>query len=391
MFREYWRYALIGGIAIVMGVLLDRALVGHGGPAGSSNVVAQLQVETPPKATAASRSTRLRSSTVSEVAPPATAKPPIKDLATILAEHDRRQRMSDLEAFINNLAPGDYGNALKGIRRMPSTNERDLASRLLVARWVQTDPEAALNFAAANRGYEYIADDVFQTEAASDLTTALDRARAITNPDLRYQALLGVLSFMADSNPAGALQLAQGLGDFPGNEPLSNVIYRQWATNDPQGAALAAMQAGGDGWRSPILQVARTWASEDPLAAANWSIGLTDSQAQMRSISQVMRQWTREDVSAAANWVNSLPPGSSYDAAAAGLAASLAANHPQDAISWAQNIADPTMRTDALQRVSREVMWRNPTNGAEILQAAGVPANLIPQPGADGRRPRGGG
>src|SRR6185312_14944599 len=208
-----------------------------------------------------------------------SAKTAVKDLATILAERDRRLRMSDLETFINNLAAGDYGNALKAIRRIPSTNERDLASRLLVARWVQTDPEAALNFAAANRGYEYIADDVFQTEAATDVTTALDRAKAITNPDLRYQALLGVLSFMADSNPASALQLAKGLGDFPGNEPLSNVIYRQWATNDPQAAAVAAMQAGGDNsWRSPLFQVARTWATEDPLAAANWSIGLTDPQ-----------------------------------------------------------------------------------------------------------------
>jgi len=389
MSRQYWRYGLIGGIALVIGGLLDRAVVGHGG--SSSTVVVQHQAEPTAMATARAESTQSGSPIVSEVALPVTAKPPIKDLATILAEHDRRQRMTDLEAFINNLAPGDYGNALKGIRRIPLTNERDLASRLLVARWVQTDPEAALNFAAANRGYEYIADDVFQTEAANDVTTALDRAKAITNPDLRYQALLGVLSFMADSNPAGALQLAQGLGNFPGNEPLTNAIYRQWAMNDPQGAAVAAMQAGGDGWRSPIFQVARTWATEDPLAAANWSIGLTDPQTQMRSISQVMRQWTREDVSAAVNWVNSLPPGSSYDSAAAGLAGSLAADHPQDAISWAQNIADPTMRTDALQRVSREVMWRNPTNGAEILQAAGVPANLIPQPGTGGRRPRGGG
>jgi hypothetical protein len=391
MSKQYWRYGWIAGIAVVVGVLLDRALVAHGGVAEPNKVAARHQAESNPVASSTSESTRPRSTTISETAPSPAAKAPIKDLAAILAQQDRRQRMSDLEAFINNLAPGEYGNALKGIRRIPSTNERDLASRLLVARWVQTDPESALNFATANHGYEYIADDVFQAEAASDLNTALDRAKAITNPDLRYQALLGVLSFMADTNPASALQLAQGLGNFPGNEPLSNAIYRQWATNDPQGAAFAASQAGGDGWRSPIFQVARTWATEDPMAAANWSIGLTDPQAQVRSISQVMREWTREDVSAAVNWVNSLPPGSSYDSAASGLASSLAANHPQDAISWAQNIADPQMRTDALQRISREIMWRNPTNGAEILQIGGVPANLIPQPGANGRRQRGGG
>ena len=390
MSSQPWRYALIAGIAILVGVVVDRAVVGHGNVPEPAKILTQHQAEPTSATISAPPVKEVAPASTPDVAPSPSVK--LKDLATILAERDRRQRTSDLEAFINNLAPGEYGDALKGIRRMSSTNERDLASRLLVARWVQTDPEAALNFAMANRGYEYVADDVFQTEAASDPTAALQRAKAITNPDLRYQALLGVLSFMADTDPAGALQLTQGLGDFPGNEPLSNVIYRQWATNDPQAAALAAMQAGGDNsWRSPLFQVARTWATEDPMAAANWSIGLTDPQAQARSIAQVMRQWAREDVSAAANWVNSLPPGSSYDAAAAGLAASLAANHPQDAVSWAQNIADPTMRADALQRVSREVMWRNPANGAQILESAGVPTNLIPQPGQPGPRPRGGG
>ena len=321
---------------------------------------------------------------------PAFGVTPAKSLDAILAERDPRQRASDLEAFINGLSPSDYADALRRIRKIPGNNERDLASRLLVARWVQTDPEAALNFASSNRGFEYIADDVFQAEAALDLQGALDRAKALADTNLRYMALRGVLSFIADTDPSGALALAQSLGDFPGNEPLSSVLYRQWATNDPQAAALQAIQdaAGNNSWRSPVSQVARTWASQDPMAAANWSISLTDPEAAARSISQVMRQWARDDSTAAANWVNALPPGSSYDAAAAALAFSIAANDPQTAVSWADNIADAAARTSALQRVSREVMWRDPTNGAAILQAAGVPADLIPQPGQRGRHGR---
>jgi len=117
------------------------------------------------------------------------------------------------------------------------------------------------------------------------------------------------------------------------------------------------------------------------MSAANWAMSLTDPQAEARTISQVMREWARDDFNAAVNWVNSQPPGPSYDAAAAALAFSMAANNPQDAIAWAGNIADPTARTNALQRISREVMWRDPTNGMSILQASGVPANLIPPPG----------
>jgi hypothetical protein len=322
----------------------------------------------------------------------ATAKKPAavataeraKSLNAILSERDPGQRKKDLEKFISGLTRSDFADALRRIQRIPGSNERELASRSLIARWIQDDPEAALNFANSNHGYEYVADDVFESLASVDLQSALDRAKTIPEPNLRYMALRGVLSFMAESDPAGALALAQSLGDFPGNEPLASMIFRQWASVDPQAAALQAMQNGtlGNGWNSPLAQVARTWAGEDPMSAANWAISLSDPQAQSRTISQVMREWAREDINAAINWVNSLPPGSSYDAAAAALAYSMVSTNPQDAIAWANNIADAAARNSALQRISREVMWRDPNNGQAMLLAAGVPASLIPPPGS---------
>jgi hypothetical protein len=308
-----------------------------------------------------------------------------KSLETILSDRDARHRIGNLEAFINGLQTGEYADALKRIRRIPGNNDRELASRLLISRWVQSDPDGALQFAAANRGYEYVADAVFQQAAATDLQSALERAKTLPNADLRYMALRGVLSFMADTDPAGALRLAPTLGDYRGNEPLSSVVYRQWAANDPQAAALQAAQDNTEGgWRSPVNQVVRTWAAQDPAAAANWSLSLTDAEARARSVSQVMRQWTRDDETAATNWINALPAGSDHDTAVAALAISMAATDPQSAISWARNIADETARNNALQRISREVMWRDPTNGNAVLQAAGVPPNLIPPAGRRG-------
>lgn len=304
-----------------------------------------------------------------------------KSLEAILADRDSRHRMGNLEAFINALRPTEYADALKRIRRIPGNNDRELASRLLLSRWVQGDPDGALQFAASNRGYEYVADAVFQQAAAADVQSALERAKALPGTDLRYMALRGVLSYMTDSDPVAALRLAQTLGEFRGSEPLSAMIYRQWAAIDPQAAALQAAQDNTEtGWRSPVNQVVRTWAGQDPAAAANWSLSLPDAEARSRSISQTMRQWTRDDPTAAANWISSLEPGPNHDAAVAALASSMVAIDPQNAINWAQNIADENMRNSTLQRISREVMWRDPTNGQAILQAAGVPANLIPPP-----------
>jgi hypothetical protein len=310
-----------------------------------------------------------------------------KALEAILKEADPRQRMTDLQSFINGLKPGEYADALKRIRRLPGSSDRDLASRFLISRWVESDPNGALQFAASNTGYENIAENVFQEEAAQGVQGAIDRAMALPNPDLRYQALRGIVSYLADTDPNAALVLAQKAGDFPGNEPLTNLAYREWANVDPAAAAAqAAKDSSGGGWRSPVNQVVRTWASQDPAAAANWSLSLSDPQASSRAVSQAVRQWERADQSAATSWVNALPEGPARDNASASMAYAVAANDPQAAVSWANSIADQNARNTALQRVSSQVMWRDPTNGAAVLQAAGVPANLIPPPG-QGRRP----
>jgi hypothetical protein len=302
-----------------------------------------------------------------------------KSLDAILSDRDARHRLSNLEAFINGLKPTEYADALKRIRKIPGNNDRELASRLLISRWVQSDPDGALQFAASNRGYEYLADDVFQRAATTDLPSALERAKALPDPNLRYMALRGVLSFMAGTDPVAALQLAPSLGEFRGNEPLSSVIYRQWAANDPQAAALQASQNNTEeGWRSPVNQVVRTWANQDPTAAANWSLSQPEGDARSRSISQVVRQWAHDDATAAASWVSAISPGSTHDTAVAALASSMAATDPTNAVNWAQSISDVTARNNALQRISREVMWRDPANGNAVLQAAGVPPNLIP-------------
>ena len=99
---------------------------------------------------------------------------------------------------------------------MPEGSSRNLATGLLVAHWIATDPDGALTFATQNHDFDYIASDVFQQYAEGDMQSALARAQAISDPNVRYQALRGVLSYMADSDPLAALQLAATLGTFPG-------------------------------------------------------------------------------------------------------------------------------------------------------------------------------
>jgi hypothetical protein len=378
--------ALVAG-ALLAGILLDRFIQTARSSSSRENAVATSgsSANSPTKPSGdGTSSDSLSNISVSLSGAPTTARTFTSkaSLDTILAQHDPQQRVRDLQAFISTIALSEYGDALKRIRQITNSNERELASRLLLTQWAQTDPDGALQFAAGNRGFEYVAEDVFQQLAAADFESAITRAQAIPGNDLRYRALRGALAFKADTDPRGALALAKTLGDFRDHESLASAIYRQWAAVDPQAAAMEA--AGTDlpeePWRSPVNSVVQTWAAQDPAAAAKWSLSLADTQTQTRSVSQVVREWSRQDPTAAANWIHTLESGAARDAAVAGLAQALAATDPQTALNWVGSIADETTRSRTLQRVSGIVMWRDPQNGPALLEAAGLPPDRIPRP-----------
>ena len=381
---------IFGGLvllALLVGAGIGHSFTGNGGDSTKPN---SLTGSTPaPSATPIVKKSVIAQTKTGDAASKETVIH--KSLADILKNPNAAARTKELEDFVRTLPPSEIGNALKQLRKMPEGSARNLATGLLVAHWIATDADGALAFATQNHDFNYIASDVFQQYASDDVQGALARAQAISDPNVRYQALRGVLSYMADSDPLGALQLANTLGTFPGNESLSQMIYRQWSQIDPASAAVAAAQVAADdgsngGWRSPVNQVLRNWASQDPLAAIAWTDSQADPSAQAHDIGQIVRQWSRDDESAAANWVNDLGAGPVRDAAAASLAYSLGGTDPSAAINWAESIADPTQRDNAIQRLSREIMATNPSNGAAILQAAGIPITIPPPGGPGGGR-----
>ncbi len=343
--------------------------------------------EPAPVAQTPARSTPVPGLTSKELAVSATLPTGASDLAKHRSElsalngllHERGAgHLHALTEYIGNLAPADLAAALLAVRKLPESADRDLALRLLVARWADTDPAAALAFAATHKEFDQLTGDIFQQLATTDLTGALARAQAITDPRLHYEALRGALGVMATTDPAGALRLAAGAQNPPRTEPLSSMIYRQWSETDPAAAAAsAALETSDNGWRSPLSQVLRSWGNQDPQAAVNYAMTLGDTSAQSRSVNDIVRRWSEQDPGTVAGWINTVPAGSVRDSAVAAFAASVASSDLPTAVGWAQSISDDAARKSALQRVGRRVMWQDPTNGASTLQSAGVPAEII--------------
>ena len=184
---------------------------------------------------------------------------------------------------------------------------------------------------------------------------------------------------MAEGDPAGALQFAASDGDFARNEPLTQALYRQWSATDPLAAANAAAQdSSGTGWRSPLgAGIRGPGRAEDPQAALNYALTISDSSAQSRSVGDICAALGRHGSDRGGTWINSMPAGPARDAAVAAFASAVSSTDLQAAVGWAQSISDETARTSALQRVSRRVLWRDPDNGLATLQGAGVPPEIL--------------
>lgn len=368
----------MNGSVIAIGALLVGFAFGHWVMPSAPVQVATQKTTSRPQAP--SLTNKEPSARIHAIGPTDSARhrSELSALNALLQEHGSGH-LRALTDYVDNLVPADLAAALLAVRKLPDGADRDLTMRLLAARWADVDPEAALAFAVKHKEFDQLTGDIFQQLATSNLTSALARAQALTDPNLHYQALRGALGVMAASDPAGALRLAAGTANLPRTEPLSSMIYRQWSETDPAAAAASAAQdtTSNNGWRSPLGQVLRNWANQDPQAALTYAMTLGDASAQSRSVGDIVRRWSEQDAGAAAGWINTVPAGNVRDAAAAALASSVASTDLSTAVGWAQSITDDSARTSALQRVSRRVIWRDPTNGAATLQSAGVPPEII--------------
>lgn len=142
----------------------------------------------------------------------------------------------------------------------------------------------------------------------------------------------------------------------------------------PENAATALARQGFAG----------EWARNDPEAAAAWLATLPQSAAGTAQAALGLAQkWAGYDETSASGWVDSLPAGPARDGAAAGLASSLMSVDANAAWQWADSVADPGWKVEALTRVARQ--WGNGApeefraGFATALSRAGVAADAQAQ------------
>lgn len=184
--------------------------------------------------------------------------------------------------------------------------------RLLLRRWVELDPAAAVNWVAqlgeAGARQESV-DVVAVAWSEQDLPSALAWVEALPEDDTKHQALADLGYEVARIDPVDALQIATQL---PASDNANGMLLHalaQYASADPgQSQQLALALPPGPFRELALSTVATVQARQDGAGAALFAVeNIPPGPGLDRAIIGVVQLWGQSSTADASAWVQSFP------------------------------------------------------------------------------------
>jgi hypothetical protein len=152
-------------------------------------------------------------------------------------------------------------------------------------------------------------------------------------------------------NFSTALELIAGSADNVQRSIWTAEAYSRWAALQPDQAAQAAAALTDPTARTEALHgVIGGWAQADPAALTHFLAELPAGGDRGSMLGQALQSWVRQDPKAAVAWINGREASSDYDE---GIAAVASVNilKPNQALTWAETISDPRLRSETVAEV----------------------------------------
>ncbi|MGF1452415.1 MAG: hypothetical protein ACFB21_10125 [Opitutales bacterium] len=311
------------------------------------------------------------------------------------------------------------------LREMPAGEERDQVMAELFEQWGRVDPITALftaadfetpgqrelAFTAAFRGYaevdpegalRYVSDHESQLTrressgltvqalrglAVASLPAAFASAAALEPGTLTRQAEQQLLETLAEEmvaqgrTEAAAMLIAQ-LPEGQQAEAWRELGEALGRADPENGLEFLARQAEQQGESFPLAQtqaeLVRSWAGEDPAAAAAFLDASPDLLAsQPNLVAALVREWSRYDLEASGEWLNAMEPSEAVDRAVGMYAMRAASEDPAAAMDWAQSVDSNRTRGWVERRVASMWYRQDPQGFETYLASADRPAEEI--------------
>jgi hypothetical protein len=262
---------------------------------------------------------------------------PKQAMALAEGEKNRQFRETLVLAVLNGWGAGDPDAALRWAKGRTSESDRYIGINAVFAGAVAKPEEAIRSALAAGR--ENIAD---ATECATSLIRALSEVGDYRN----------AIKLAASTNEAfRGIWMAEA--------------YSRWAVMQPEDAAQAAASIADPQLRAEALHgVVSGWSEADPAALTQYLTTLpkgTPGSTQM--LGQALMAWARVDQPSVLQWVGQNDLGAEADDGIAAVA-SAGFLKPEEAALWTGCITDPKLRSSAMLSVLQN-WWGADPEGAQ--------------------------
>lgn len=243
------------------------------------------------------------------------------------------ERSQELLAFINQLGPDDFQEAVDYFRSLGLTESRLGEYSLLLSAWAKVDPMAALTYARENTGNRFATDTILTTWASLDPYAAIRWADTNHTGDEANPHMVGVIRGIASTDPDLATRLLTEMprsrergaaldAMLPHMLGMGNDAARKWIEG-----------LGDDSLRNgAMLRVAERFAQSDPVGTVAWLME-NPGEATQRRMDDVYRVWMRDNPQAAESSFAVLPPGENRSNALRGLVSAVSSSDPAAGIS----------------------------------------------------------
>jgi hypothetical protein len=275
-------------------------------------------------------------------------------LESIVRGENALDRNRALLAFIDQLGPGDFEEAVAHFRSLGITESRFGEYSLLLSAWAKADPLSALTYAKENTGSRFATNTILSSWASSDPEAAIRWAETNHEGDGANPFLAGIIRSIAGTDSARATQLLTGMPrSVERGEALDAMLphlLRQGGETTRSWIESLSDQVLRDGAMS---RVAEQLAATDPAGTAAWLLA-NPGEASQRRMDDVYSQWARKDEQAAIASLSSLPSGENRSNALRGVISSVASKDPQAAVTMMNRFPN-----DVTDRVVQNFVWHS--------------------------------
>ncbi|HVU37805.1 MAG TPA: hypothetical protein VHC95_05680 [Opitutales bacterium] len=277
----------------------------------------------------------------------------INQVATSMA----RQDMDGALNWLNNLGdvtPATRNNAIQSVMSQLSQVDPQLAATKLQS--ITFDPGAQ----NAQNTYAGIAGQIANNWAQTDPDAALAWAAGLPG-NARQNAMSSAINSIANSDPATAWDEVSSL---PANDPARNSllgnVVNAWGRQDPETAVGLLGNLNQGQYTSAVGQISNSWLRQDPYAASQWISGLPTSAAKDTAVQNLLNSQGQYDLATSLKWVQTMSNEAAQTKGYLTVIQQAARNDPVAA----QAALDSTPLTDAQRTQLNQVVQRAATANA---------------------------